>query len=132
MAATIAFELVTPERLLFSQAAEMVTVPGTEGYLGVMAGHMPMVTSLRIGMIEVTGVPAGETRFLVHGGFAEIGPDRITVLAQDAIPMSELDLAVLDQRIRDAEQDLAAAGNEAERSAAGTALDELKLVRAIF
>jgi F-type H+-transporting ATPase subunit epsilon len=131
MASRIAFDLVSPERLLLSTEADMVTVPGTEGYLGVMAGHAPLVTTLRAGMIDVqTG--GQDDRYFIRGGFAEIGPAKITVLAEEAIPMTEMDLAVLDQRISDAQSDEIAAKGDAERLKASQMVDDLKLVRAAF
>src|SRR5882757_8693096 len=104
----IAFDLVSPEKLLLSDTADMVTIPATEGYLGVMAGHAPVVTTLRPGMIDVLkdGV---DSRFFIRGGFAEIGPAKVTILAEEAIPFAELDLAILDQRIKDTQDDLIAA-----------------------
>jgi F-type H+-transporting ATPase subunit epsilon len=131
MADKITFDLVSPEKLLLSKAVNMVTVPGTEGYMGVMAGHAPVVTTLRAGMIDMLddGV---DTRFFIRGGFAEISATKITVLAEEAIPMSELDLAVLDQRISDAQEDEIAAKTDAERQRAGQLVDDLKLVRAAF
>jgi F-type H+-transporting ATPase subunit epsilon len=131
MAAKIAFELVSPERLLLSTQADMVTVPGTEGYLGVMAGHAPLVTTLRAGMIDVLE-NGKDDRYFIRGGFAEIGPTKITVLAEEALPMSELDLAVLDQRIADAQDDEIAAKTDAGRQQAAQLVDDLKLVRAAF
>ena len=127
----IAFDLVSPERLLLSDTADMVTVPATEGYMGVMAGHAPVITTLRPGMIDILkdGV---DTRFFVRGGFAEISAEKIVVLAEDALPFSELELPVLDQRIKDAEEDLIAAGSEAERARIAEMLDDLRLVRAAF
>ena len=127
----IAFDLVSPERLLLSDTADMVTVPATEGYMGVMAGHAPVVTTLRPGMIDILkdGV---DTRFFVRGGFAEVSAEKIVVLAEEAIPMTEMDIAVMDQRIKDAEEDLIAAGSEAERAKIAETLDDLRLVRAAF
>jgi F-type H+-transporting ATPase subunit epsilon len=131
MADKIAFDLVSPERLLLSRPVDMVTVPGTEGYMGVMAGHAPLVTTLRAGMIDMLedGV---DTRFFIRGGFAEINATQITVLADEAIPFTELDLAVLDQRIEDAQSDEIAAKTDAERAKAAQLVDDLKLVRAAF
>src|SRR6516162_10210462 len=114
MADTITFDLVSPERLLLSTDADMVTIPGADGYMGVMAGHMPLVSTLRPGMIDVQAGGKDE-RFFIRGGFAEVSPTKVTVLAEEAIPMSEMDIAVLDQRIRDAEEDLAAAKTDQER-----------------
>jgi F-type H+-transporting ATPase subunit epsilon len=131
MANKISFDLVSPEKLLLSAQADMVTVPGTEGYMGVMAGHAPIVTTLRAGMIDVNA-DGRDDRYFIRGGFAEIGPTKITVLAEEAIPMTELDLAVLDQRIKDAQEDELAAGNDAERLRAAQLVDDLKLVRAAF
>ncbi len=131
MAQKIAFDLVSPERLLLSKPVDMVTVPGTEGYMGVMAGHAPLVTTLRAGMIDMqdNGV---DTRFFIRGGFAEVSAAKITVLAEEAIPMTELDLAVLDQRIKDAQDDEIAAKTDQDRAKAAQLVDDLKLVRAVF
>jgi F-type H+-transporting ATPase subunit epsilon len=131
MATKISFDLVSPERLLLSDEADMVTVPATEGYMGVMAGHAPVVTTLRAGMIDVSK-DGTDTKFFIRGGFAEISAAKITVLAEDAVPMSEMDLAVLDQRIRDAEENVIAAKSDADKQRASETLDDLKQVRAIF
>jgi F-type H+-transporting ATPase subunit epsilon len=131
MADKIAFDLVSPEKLLLSAKADMVTVPGTEGYMGVMAGHSPVVTTLRAGMIDVNA-DGKDDRYFIRGGFAEIGPAKITVLAEEAIPMTELDIAVLDQRISDAQEDELAAETDADRMRAAQLVDDLKLVRAAF
>ena len=131
MAAKISFDLVSPERLLLATQADMVTVPGTEGYMGVMAGHAPLVSTLRAGMIDVDRDGTDE-RYFIRGGFAEIGPAKITILAEEALPMTEMDLAVLDQRIADAQEDEIAAKTDAERQKAAQLVDDLKLVRAAF
>ena len=85
MADKISFDLLSPERLLLSAKADMVTVPGTEGYMGVMAGHSPLVSTLRAGMIDVQ-VDGKDDRYFIRGGFAEISPAKITVLAEEALP----------------------------------------------
>jgi F-type H+-transporting ATPase subunit epsilon len=131
MADKIAFDLVSPEKLLLSVLADMVTVPGAEGYMGVMAGHSPLVSTLRAGMIDVN-IGGKDDRYFIRGGFAEINPEKITVLAEEAIPMTELDIAVLDQRIRDAQEDEIAAKTDADRLRAAQIVDDLKLVRAAF
>ena len=131
MAEKIHFDLVSPEKLLLSQPADMVTVPGTEGYMGVMAGHMALVSALRAGMIDMRN-DGVDTRFFIRGGFAEINATQITVLAEEAIPMTELDPAVLDQRIADAQSDEIAAKTDADRQKAAQMVDDLKLVRAAF
>ena len=131
MPAKILFDLVSPERLLLSKSVDMVTVPGSEGYMGVMAGHASLVSTLRAGMIDMLD-DGQDTRFFIRGGFAEISPAKITVLAEEAIPMTELDLAVLDQRIADAQDDEIAAKGDTERLKASQMVDDLKLVRAAF
>jgi F-type H+-transporting ATPase subunit epsilon len=131
MAEKINFDLVSPERLLLSKPVDMVTVPGTEGYMGVMAGHAPLVTALRAGMIDMLDNGA-DTRFFIRGGFAEVSPTQITVLAEEAIPFTELDLAVLDQRIKDAQDDEIAAKTDQDRAQAAQLVDDLKLVKAAF
>ena len=131
MADKIAFDLVSPEKLLLSAEADMVTVPGTEGYMGVMAGHASLVSTLRAGMIDVK-IDGKDDRYFIRGGFAEINAAKITVLADEAIPMTELDLAVLDQRIADAQEDELAAETDAARTRAAQLVDDLKLVRAAF
>ena len=131
MAAKITFDLVSPERLLLSKDVDMVTIPGTEGYMGVMAGHASLVSTLRAGMIDMLdgGV---DTRFFILGGFAEISATKITVLADRAMPMTELDLAVLDQMISDAQEDEIAAKTDTDRQKAAQEVDDLKLARAAF
>ena len=127
----IAFDLVSPERLLLSEEADMVTVPGTEGYMGVMAGHAPIVSTLRAGMIDVT-IDGKDDRYFIRGGFAEVNAEKIIVLADEAIPFAEFDLQVLDQRIKDAEEDVIAAKDDAERARVTEMLDDLRMIRAAF
>jgi F-type H+-transporting ATPase subunit epsilon len=109
MAETTEFELVSPEKLLISQPAEMVVVPGTEGDFGALPRHSPMITGVRPGVIEVYENGRVEKRIFVAGGFAEVNETRITVLAEEAIPLSDLTGELVVGRIRAAEADLAAA-----------------------
>jgi len=125
----ISFDLVSPERLLLSEEAEMVTIPGTEGDMGVMAGHMPLISTLRPGLIDVKGGSEGDIRFYVLGGFAEITGTKMTVLAEEAVPMSELDRAALDKRIAVAEQDFLMAPSENEKMKAQITLNYLISLR---
>ena len=99
--------------------------------MGVMAGHAPLVSTLRAGMIDVQ-TDGKDDRYFISGGFAEISPAKITVLAEEAVPMTELDLEVLDQRILHAQDDEIAAKTDKDRQAAGQMVDDLKLVRAAF
>src|SRR5438874_4240620 len=130
MADKIAFEIVSPERLLVSDEADMVTVPGAEGDFGVLAGHMPLISTLRPGIIDIQGARSGNSRLFVLGGFAEANPDKLTVLAEEAIPMAQIDASALEQRIRNTEEDLVLLKNEADRARAAEQLDHLRQLRA--
>jgi F-type H+-transporting ATPase subunit epsilon len=112
------FELVSPEKLLVSKAVAMVTVPGGEGDYGVLPGHAPMITTVKPGVIDVyeqDGVAISE-RIFVAGGFAEVTGERCTVLAEEAVPVAELDAAKLDEQVRNLAEDLAGSLPEAERA----------------
>src|SRR5215813_13869938 len=102
--ATFHFDLVSPEHLVFSGEVEHVVVPGTEGEFGVLAGHAPLIAMLRPGILKILG--ADEQHFMVFGGFAEVNPDGLTVLADRAAPVEEVDPALIDGEIRDLEEDI--------------------------
>jgi len=89
MADTVQFDLVSPERRLVSVEATEVRIPGAEGDLTAMAHHSPLITTLRPGIVTVTG-PSGSSDYVVTGGFAEIGGDSVSVLAERAIPRDEI------------------------------------------
>jgi F-type H+-transporting ATPase subunit epsilon len=125
----IPFDLVSPERLLLSEEADMVTLPGADGYFGVLAGHMPLITTLKPGTIDVTGGTRGDQRFFVLGGFAEVSTHKVTVLAEEAMPMSDVDTVALDERIKDAEEDILLSKTEADRARAVDTVDALKTLR---
>lgn len=115
--ATFAFELVSPERLLFSGEVDAVVVPGTEGEFTVLKDHAPFLTTLKPGVIEITVGPKSEKLF-VRGGFADVSPAGFTVLAEQAIPVQDISAATLDADIEVAEAALKAAhGNESHRIA---------------
>lgn len=129
MADTFTFELVSPERLLISEDAESVVVPGSEGDFQVMANHAPVLATLKPGLLDVV-LPGGkERRIFVRGGFAEAGPESLTVLAQQAIDSADLDKKALAQEIQNAEEDVSDAKNAAARDKAQGTLDGLKLIR---
>lgn len=87
----LTFELVAPERLLVSQTVAMVIVPGTEGDMGILAGHAPLISGLRTGVVDVRNDSnAVGTRYFVAGGFIEVTGERCTVMAEEAIPVSEM------------------------------------------
>jgi F-type H+-transporting ATPase subunit epsilon len=130
MASKIQFDLVSPERLLLSEEVEMVTLPGTEGDFGVLPGHAPVIATLKTGLIEVKGGSEPLLRLFVRGGFAEVNADKVTVLAEEAIPLADFDTAALDQRIRNTEEDLGLAKSDAERARIAQTLDGLNRLRA--
>jgi F-type H+-transporting ATPase subunit epsilon len=100
------FDLVSPEKLLLSGDVEQVDVPGSEGDFGVLAGHAPFVTTMRPGILVVHR-DEGELRIVVNGGFAEVGPAGLTVLAEMAVPVEEFDVSLLAGEIKDLQEDVA-------------------------
>jgi F-type H+-transporting ATPase subunit epsilon len=130
MADKLQFDLVSPERLLLSEEVDMVTLPGSEGDFGVLPGHAPVLSTLKSGVVEVKGVSEALSRLFVRGGFAEVNGDKVTVLAEEAIALAELNLEELDQNIRNTEEDLAAAKSDEDRERAAASLAYLKLLRA--
>jgi F-type H+-transporting ATPase subunit epsilon len=126
--ATFHFDLVSPERRVFSGEVDQVDVPGVEGDFGVLAGHAPLVATLRPGILAVHA--QGEMqRYVLRGGFAEVNPDGLTVLADFAVSYDELDRADLAAAIKDLEEDVAdtAAGPVHDRLA--RKLDQLRGVQ---
>jgi F-type H+-transporting ATPase subunit epsilon len=128
--ATFHFDLVSPEQLVFSGEVEHVVVPGTEGEFGVLAGHAPLIAMLKPGILKVLG--PNEQRILVVGGFAEVGPEGLTVLADRAMPVDEVDPAVLAGEIKDAEEDVADAKDDATRDKLRLKLDQLRAAQAVL
>jgi len=125
------FELVSPERLLISGNVEQVIVPGSEGEMTVLAHHAPLLTTLRPGLLDIDFPGGGEhQRYFVRGGFAEVSPAGLTVLAETAIDLVELDAAQFAQAVKDAEEDVADATDDAIRDRAQTKLDHLRQVQA--
>ena len=127
--ATFHFDLVSPEKLLFAGDVGQVDLPGSEGDLGVLAGHAPLVTALRPGIIVVYR-EGGDLRVVVNGGFAEVGPSGLTVLADMAVPVEEFDQAVLAGEIKDTEEDVADATDGWQRDKLAHRLDQLKALQA--
>jgi F-type H+-transporting ATPase subunit epsilon len=127
--ATFHFELVSPERLLFAGDVDQVDVPGEEGEFGVFAGHAPYVATLKPGLLTIYG--EGEPRrIMVRGGLAEIGPSGLTVLAEQAVPIAELDPAMIAQSIKDTEEDITDAENDVARDKARERLEQLQTLKA--
>ena len=116
--AKVSFRLVMPERELLATEADMVVVPGSEGDFGVLPGHAPLISTVRSGVLEVYQNSKVEQRFLVAGGFAEVTPERCTVLADEAVPFEEVTVAQLDERERVARNDITEASTPAEKATA--------------
>ncbi len=127
--ATFHFDLVSPEKLLFAGDVSQVDLPGSEGDMGVLAGHAPLVTALRPGIIVVFR-DGGDLRVVVNGGFAEVGPSGLTVLADMAVPVDEFDHTVLAGEIKDTEEDVADATEGWQRDKLANRLDQLKALQA--
>jgi F-type H+-transporting ATPase subunit epsilon len=115
--ATFHFDLVSPEKLLFSGDVEQVDVPGIEGDFGVLAGHAPLVTTLRPGILTVRGA-SGAEKIVVLGGFAEVSAEGLTVLADVAEAVEDFDRTVISTRISEIEQRIA-------KTEPGSELDKL-------
>jgi len=122
MADKVEFELVSPEKLLKSQPVDMVVVPGSEGDFGVLAGHSPMISTVRPGVIDVYEGDRIVDRVFVAGGFAEVTEARCTVLAEEAVALTDLDRAAVEKQIKDLSEDLDDSKSDAERAAAESKL----------
>jgi F-type H+-transporting ATPase subunit epsilon len=123
MVEKVQFELVAPERLLMSQAVDMVVVPGSEGDFGVLPGHAPLISTVRPGVIEVYEGNAVADRIFVAGGFAEVTPERCTVLAEQADRLEDLDRGRIEGELRTLRDELGVARDEAERGALAARID---------
>jgi F-type H+-transporting ATPase subunit epsilon len=130
MAEAFNFELVSPERLLFSEQVLQVVVPGVEGEFTVLAKHAPVMTTLRAGVVDAMLAAGGSKRIFVRGGFADVTPDGFTVLAEEAMPLEDLNADALAAQIKDAEEDVADASSPAKKEAAQAKLNQLNELKA--
>ena len=140
MAGTFKFELVTPERMLIPEPgddpkrpavaeAEQVIVPGLDGQFTVLAGHAPVISALRPGVIEIK-LTTGQRRIFVPGGIAEVEPDRLTILAQGSIDVDAKDAERIAAELKSAEAQLAGAKDDVSRLMAQSAVDQLRALGA--
>ena len=120
------FELVSPERLMFSGEVEAVIVPGTEGQFTVLKDHAPLMTRLKPGIVEVDETATKKSRLFVRGGFADVAPSGLTILAELAMPVEDFDAAAIAAQIRDAEEDVADAVSDEQKRLASEKLDQLR------
>ena len=128
---TIEFELVSPEKLFKSEPVEMVVIPGTEGDVGVLPGHSLLIAAVRPGVIDIHEGGQVRESIFVAGGFAEVSPERCTVLAEAAVPVADIDRVEAEKRLEDAKQALTNAG-EVEDGDTDAAERELKTASAML
>jgi F-type H+-transporting ATPase subunit epsilon len=127
--AQLHFEFVSPERVLFSGDVDQVDLPGAEGNMGILAGHAPLVTALRPGIVTIYSGGAQQP-VVVIGGFAEVGPAGLIILADRAMPRADFDTAMLESEIKNADEDVADATDETQRDKLARRLEQLKSLQA--
>ncbi len=124
------FELVSPEKLLFSGSVDSVVVPGSEGEFTVLAQHAPTMAVLRVGVVKVDAGDGKLSQLFVGGGFADISAKGLTILAEKAIPVEELTAARFDADILTSEKEAASAITDEARRLANEKVGQLRDVRA--
>jgi F-type H+-transporting ATPase subunit epsilon len=127
--AALHLEFVSPESVLFSGEVDQVDLPGAEGDMGILADHAPLVTVLRPGIVTIYRGGAREP-VVVTGGFAEVGPAGLTVLADRAVARADFDMDALASEIKDAAEDVADTTDEAQRDRLTLHLAQLKALQA--
>jgi F-type H+-transporting ATPase subunit epsilon len=127
--AALHLDFVAPESVLFSGDVDQVDLPGAEGDMGILAGHAPLVTTLRPGIVTIYRGGARQP-VVVIGGFADVGPAGLTVLADRAVAREDFDTAMLAAEIKDAEEDVADATDDAQRDKLARHLEQLKTLQA--
>ncbi len=125
MADLLKFELVSPERLLSSGNVQQVVVPGTEGEFTVLVNHAPVLSTLKPGVVTVTDEGGSDERIFVRGGFAEVNPAGLTILAEEAVAMNELSADDLARKVKNAQEDVDDATEPEKKRRAQEALDHL-------
>jgi F-type H+-transporting ATPase subunit epsilon len=128
--ATFSFELVSPERVIFSGDVDAVVLPASEGDMTVLPGHSPVMTALKTGVLVVTDRPGNGRRVLVRGGFADVSQAGLTVLAERALPEEEITQEILDREILQAEMAYDATNDSAAKHAAEAAIAQLREAKA--
>jgi F-type H+-transporting ATPase subunit epsilon len=123
------FALVSPEREFFNGEVDHVVVPGSEGEFGVLPNHAPVMSVIKPGALKVFN-GGTERRIFVNGGFADVTPEGLTVLAEEAIDMADIDPAELERDLKNAQEDLRDANTDERRAYAQKALTRLEIMRA--
>ncbi|MDR3495403.1 MAG: F0F1 ATP synthase subunit epsilon [Ancalomicrobiaceae bacterium] len=126
MAEAFKFELVSPARLVLSEVVDQVVVPGAEGYFTVLKGHAPFMSTIRPGVLQVTSQSGKVAKIFVAGGFADVSPAGLTVLAEQAIAAEELSAEVIAKQVADAEAGVASAKSDEAKRVAQEKLDHVK------
>ena len=129
MADKLNFALVSPEREVFHGEVDHVVVPGSEGEFGVSPNHAPVMSTIKPGALRVINEGV-ERRIFVNGGFADVTPEGLTVLAEEAVDLGSLDSAQLDADLKAAQEDVRDANSEAKREAANARLARLETMKA--
>ena len=125
MADKVSFEMVSPDRLLATADVDMVVVPGMEGDFGILPGHAPLISTMRPGVVEVHDESKDIEQIFVRGGFAEVTPESVTILAEEAIAMADLGRDTLEQKIGYAREDVEDAKTDEARDRAQHKLDQM-------
>jgi F-type H+-transporting ATPase subunit epsilon len=128
MAGTFKFELVSPEKVVVAGDAEQVLLPGTEGDMTILPGHAPVLSTLRPGVLNVD-LGGAKARVYVTSAFAEVQPDRVTVLAEKAYDVAAMDARTIAAEVAAAEAELGAAKDDAQRFVASEAIAALNRLR---
>lgn len=120
------FELVSPEKILFKDDVESVVIPAADGEMTILEKHAPVMTALRPGVVTVAQSGGKTRRMFVRGGFADVNPAGFTLLAEQSLPLEELDAAALDREIQNASEDVADAKEQDAKVRAATRLSQLQ------
>jgi F-type H+-transporting ATPase subunit epsilon len=129
MAETLRFALVSPERELYSGDVDQVDAPGVEGEFGVLPRHAPFMTTLKSGVVRIH--EAGRiTPVFVRGGFADVTPAGLTILAEEAVRIADVDAVQLDSQITNLRADATDPGDESRRTRALERLQYLEALKA--
>jgi F-type H+-transporting ATPase subunit epsilon len=128
MADKLNFALVSPEREMFHGEVDHVVVPGSEGEFGVSPNHAPVMSTIKPGALRVIN-DGVERRIFVNGGFADVTPEGLTVLAEEALDLNNVDPAALEAELKAAQEDVRDAGSEAKRAVANAKLERLETIR---
>lgn len=129
MAEKLSFALVSPEREVFNGDVDHVVAPGSEGEFGVLPNHAPVMSVLKPGALRIFD-GANERRIFINGGFADVTPEGLTILAEDAVDLADVAVSDLEQQLKNAGEDLRDANTDAKREAAEKALARLEAIKA--